>query len=138
MDKRELRKLSVVIPACNEEESIGKVLRDVRDVIGNAVELIVVDDGSTDATAGIAKESGAVVVTHPYRKGNGAAIKTGVRAAGGDIIVLMDGDGQHPAELIPQLVEPMDLYEMVIGARRNVREISILRYIGNTWSNQTT
>jgi glycosyltransferase involved in cell wall biosynthesis len=80
-------------------------------------EILVIDDASTDDTAAVAAQAGAHVISHPYNKGNGAAIKTGIRAAGGDIIVFMDGDGQHDPRDIPRLLEHMGTYDLVIGAR---------------------
>lgn len=84
---------------------------------GRRFEVLVVDDGSSDDTALIAAGAGAQVVRQPYNKGNGAAVKAGIRAAQGDILVLMDGDGQHDAADILRLVAPIveDGYDMVVG-----------------------
>lgn len=82
------------------------------------VEVLVVDDGSQDGTSRAAERAGARVVRHPYNKGNGAAIKTGIRSSRGDIIVMMDADGQHNPEDIERLTEPLDEYDMVVGARQ--------------------
>lgn len=110
-------RLSVVIPACNEEGALAALLADLRSVLPEA-EAIVIDDGSIDGTAAMARHSGVRVVNHPYRKGNGAAIKTGARHASGDIIVFMDGDGQHRPEDIPRLLAKLDEgFDMVVGAR---------------------
>ncbi len=89
--------VSVVIPAFNEEQAIGEV---VRDVLAQHPwrEVLVVDDGSSDRTAERAAEAGARVIRHPYNKGNGAAVKTGIREARGDVVLLLDADGQHPPE----------------------------------------
>ena len=108
--------VSVVIPAYQESKAIGNVLREISDLPLN-LELIVVDDGSTDDTAMIAREHGAHVISHPTNRGNGAAIRTGIRAANGDIIVFMDADGQHDPKDIVRLVAEMDRYDMVVGAR---------------------
>lgn len=112
--------ISVVIPAYNEAAIIGPVVRGVREALdGRRVEVLVVDDGSADGTAAVAREAGARVLRQPYNKGNGAAVKAGIRAAAGDVIVLMDGDGQHDPADIPRLVGPIadEGYDMVVGAR---------------------
>lgn len=114
--------ISVVIPVYDEALAIGNVVRQVQAILAmdeRCVEVLVVDDGSTDDTASIATAAGAQVIRQPYNKGNGAAVKAGIRAAQGDIIVLMDGDGQHDAADIPRLVAPIveDGYDMVVGAR---------------------
>src|SRR4030067_3007695 len=95
--------ISVVIPAMNEEKGIGKVIKGVRDVLGGSCEIVVVNDGSKDSTEKVAREAGATVVSHPYNLGNGAAVKSGLRAANGDIIVLMDADGQRRHAGIPRV-----------------------------------
>ena len=123
--------ISVVIPAMNEEKGIGKVIKGVRDVLGGDCEIIIVNDGSRDSTEKVAREAGATVVNHPYNLGNGAAVKSGLRAANGDIIVLMDADGQHKPEDIPRLLEQLGTFDMVIGARTRESETSAHRDIAN-------
>jgi glycosyltransferase involved in cell wall biosynthesis len=114
---KELPDLSIIIPAKNEAAVIGDVVASVRSAYADA-EIIVVDDGSTDDTAPLAEQSGARVISHPVSLGNGAAIKNGARAATGEVLVMMDGDGQHKAKDIPALVAKLDEgYDMVIGAR---------------------
>ena len=110
--------LTIVMPARNEAASIGSLLAELATRHPGA-ELIVVDDGSSDATATIARDAGAQVITHPYSKGNGAAIKTGARAATRDIVVFMDSDGQHPPAEVEGLVRQLleGGYDMVVGAR---------------------
>jgi glycosyltransferase involved in cell wall biosynthesis len=109
--------LSVVIPACNEEGALARTLEEVASVLPGA-EILVVDDGSTDGTPALASRLGVRVISHPYQKGNGAAIKTGARQATGGIIVFMDGDGQHRPEDIPRLLAKLDEgFDMVVGAR---------------------
>ena len=90
-------KLSIVIPAKNEQEGLATFLPTLRQLYPEA-DVIVVDDGSTDRTVEVCKGAGVRVISHPYSKGNGAAIKTGARAARGEYIVFMDGDGQHDAD----------------------------------------
>jgi len=111
--------ISVVIPAYQEVAIIGEVVTKTKKVLGSfeTFEILVIDDASTDGTGEAAEQAGARVIRHPYNKGNGAAIKTGIRNARGDIIVFMDGDGQHDAVDIPRLLDYMDVYDMVIGAR---------------------
>jgi len=112
--------LTVLLPAYHEERVIGRVVADIRELYPDpaAVEVLVVDDGSKDGTATEAAAAGARVVRHPYNKGNGAAIKTGIRAARGDVIVMMDADGQHNPSDIPRLLDPInEEYDMVVGAR---------------------
>ncbi len=109
--------LSIVIPAKNESGAIGNVVAGAVENYPDA-EIIVVDDGSTDDTASVAEAAGAKVVRHPESLGNGAAVKAGVRAAQGDIIAMMDGDGQHDAGEFGPLLEKLDEgYDMIIGAR---------------------
>jgi len=122
--------LTIVIPAFNEEGAIGQVVTDVKQHYPNA-EVLVVDDGSQDATATLAAEAGARVIRHPYNKGNGAAVKTGIRAASGEIIVMLDGDGQHTAADIDALLQHFPAYDFVVGARSMASQAGIGRGIGN-------
>jgi len=110
-------KVSVVLPAYNEEGSIKEVVEGVHHAVGKDTEVIVVDDYSSDNTARIAKACGAKVVRNPYNMGNGAAVKRGIREAAGDIVVLMDADGQHQPSEIPKLLKDMEKFDMVIGQR---------------------
>ena len=110
-------KISLIIPARNEAAALGLLLAENRRLLPEA-EHIVVDDGSTDDTATVAAEHGARVISHPYPKGNGAAVKTGARAATGEILVFMDADGQHRPEDIPRLLAKLEEgYDMAVGAR---------------------
>ena len=122
--------VSVIIPAFNEAESIGPVLTGLR-AGGAWREIIVVDDGSTDGTAERARAAGARVITHPYNKGNGAAVKSGIRAASGEYILIMDGDGQHSAADGQRLVAWLGEYDLVVGARSPDGQATAARRIGN-------
>ena len=123
--------LSIVIPAKNEAGAIGDVVAAAKEAYPDA-EIIVVDDGSTDGTGGIAAEAGASVVRHPESLGNGAAVKSGARAAQGEILALMDGDGQHDAREFARLLERLDEgYDMAIGARDTGSHASIGRLFAN-------
>jgi len=109
--------ISVIIPAKNESSTISGIVQGVFELELN-LEVIVVDDGSTDETAQLATDKGARVVTNIYSKGNGAAIKAGVRAAKGDLFVFMDADGQHDPKDIPSLIDELNQgFDMVVGAR---------------------
>jgi glycosyltransferase involved in cell wall biosynthesis len=110
-------KVSIIIPAHNEEENIGGLLERLKKVTEDDWEIIVVNDCSEDNTMDICHKSGVRVISHPYRMGNGASIKTGMRNARGDILVMMDGDAQHKPEDIPRLLDAMDNYDMVVGSR---------------------
>ena len=124
------KNVSVIIPAFNEAENLGGVLRRIAELYPD-FEIIVVNDGSTDETASVARNSGAIVYSHPYNIGNGAAIKSGIRIASGDILVLMDGDGQHLPEDIAALVAPFPDYDMVVGERGKGHHASWSRAMGN-------
>ncbi|KPK52748.1 MAG: glycosyl transferase [Thiotrichales bacterium SG8_50] len=124
-------RLSIIIPAKNEDSIIGEVVAAVRRLYENA-EIVVVDDGSDDDTGRAAAEAGAQVVRHPISLGNGAAIKSGARAATGDILVMMDGDGQHKAEDIQSLLEKLDDgFDMAIGARDSGSHAGVGRLAAN-------
>ncbi|MEN8381824.1 glycosyltransferase family 2 protein [Acinetobacter radioresistens] len=124
-------KLSIVLPAKNESGAIADTIQDIAKLT-IAHEIIVVNDGSTDNTAAIATHAGAKVVTHPYSKGNGAAIKTGARTATGDIIIFMDADGQHDPQDIPRLLEKIEQgYDLVVGARQKGSQASLGRGVAN-------
>lgn len=125
-------RVSVILPAKDEAESIGVLLSRIKDVPGaDEWEIIVVDDGSVDATAEVAEQHGARVVQHPENQGNGASVRSGGTAATGDILVFMDADGQHPPEDIPKLLEHIGSYDMVVGERCADSDVSRFRSIGN-------
>ena len=124
-------RLSIIIPTKNESEAIGDVVASARKAYPDA-EIIVVDDGSDDGTGEIAAEHGATVVTHPESLGNGAAVKSGARAATGSILAFMDGDGQHDAGEFEQLLAKLEGgYEMAIGARSAGSHANVGRFFAN-------
>lgn len=122
--------VSVIIPVYNEEGTIGNLVAEITRLYPD-YEIIVVDDGSTDRSAAEAAAGGARVLSHPYNIGNGAAVKTGVRVARGDIMVFMDGDGQHDPGDIGKMIELFPRYDMVVGARSALNQASLGRALGN-------
>jgi glycosyltransferase involved in cell wall biosynthesis len=126
--------VSVIIPAFNEGESIGQIIRQINQLYPN-YEIIVVNDGSNDHTAEVAKEAGAIVYSHPYNIGNGAAIKSGIRIASGDVLVFMDADGQHDPKDIQSMMEFLPQYDMVVGARARGHHASRWRGLANALYN---
>lgn len=130
-----MQNISVVIPAKNEALAIENVVKNVLDVLPES-EVIVVDDGSDDQTSLLAERAGAKVIKHPYSKGNGAAIKTGARAASGDVLVFMDGDGQHSPEDAKRLIAKLNEgFDMVVGARQKGSQASLGRGVANWFYN---
>ena len=132
MDKTEV---SIIIPAYNEAQSIGDLVSKIVELYPE-FEIIVINDGSTDDTDAVARGAGAHVHSHPYNIGNGAAIKSGIRVANGDILVFMDGDNQHDPEEIVKLLKYMPDYDMVVGARAKADHASLGRSFGNTIYNR--
>lgn len=127
--------LSIILPAKNEAEALAVLLPALRARFPEA-ELIVADDGSTDATAAVAREHGASVLSAPYSMGNGAAIKRGARAAQGEVLVFLDADGQHPPEAIPELIAKLEEgYDMVVGARVRGGQANLGRGLANRFYN---
>jgi glycosyltransferase involved in cell wall biosynthesis len=128
---------SIVIPAKNEEKGLAVLLQEL--LLGYPeTEIIVVNDGSTDRTAQVCEEAGVTVLAQPYSKGNGAAIKAGARAASGEYIVFMDGDGQHHSADIARLLYKVDEgYDLVVGARSGRdAQASIARWSANAFYNR--
>lgn len=129
-------RLSVILPAKNEAEGLAGVLPALRRVCPDA-EVLVLDDGSTDATVRIAADHGVRVLSSPYPMGNGAAIKRGARVARGDILVFMDADGQHDPAHIARLLERLDAgYDMVVGARSKGGQANLHRGLANAVYNR--
>ena len=127
--------ISIIIPTFNEEEAIGETVMRIQELGLPEAEIIVVNDGSDDRTAEVAAQAGATVLSHPYNIGNGAAVKTGIRAARGRVLVFLDGDGQHNPEDIARLLEHVPRYHMVVGARTRASESAIHRDIANSLYN---
>jgi len=127
--------ISIIIPVFNEAENLPEVIRKILALEIAGVEIIVVDDGSTDGSAELALKAGANVIRHPYNIGNGAAIKSGIRAAHGKVLVFMDGDGQHKPEDIPRLLESAASYHMVVGARSKGSKLRLHRNLANIMYN---
>ena len=130
-------KISIIIPAYNEAQNLRFLLPEIKKISltsDNPLEIIVVDDGSEDDTEKVARDEGAHVLKHPYNMGNGAAIKTGLRNATGDVCVFIDADLQHPPQEIYKLIEPLGEYEMVIGVRRSSAQ-KLHRRIANRFFN---
>jgi len=125
-----VEKISFVIPALNEGESIGSVVRQLVDEFPDA-EILVVDDGSDDNTKDEAIKAGALVYSHPYRMGNGASVKDGIRYCSGEIIVMMDADGQHKPDDAKRLLQQIEKYNMVVGARTKKSDTVWYRDIAN-------
>ncbi len=129
-------RLSIVIPAKNEAKALPEFLPKLRALMPDA-EIIVVDDGSTDETASVAEAAGVRVLKSPYSMGNGAAIKRGARAAGGDVLVFMDADGQHDPADIPRLLAKLDEgFDMVVGARDRTGQANVGRSLANRFYNR--
>jgi glycosyltransferase involved in cell wall biosynthesis len=128
--------LSIILPAKNESASLRKLLPELIAAYGDA-EIIIINDGSEDDTLDVCSKYNVRVISHPYSKGNGAAIKTGARAATGDTLVFMDADGQHSPEDIKRLLEEIECgNDMVVGARDTASHASIPRRIANLLYNR--
>jgi glycosyltransferase involved in cell wall biosynthesis len=126
---------TVVVPAMNEAAGIGPLVTALR-AVAPWHEILVIDDGSTDDTASRATEAGARVIRHPYNKGNGAAVKTGIRQATGAFVLVIDGDGQHQPADAARLVSQLDTYDLVVGARTPASQATWARRAGNALLNR--
>ncbi len=124
------RAVSVVIPAMNEAAAIGGVVTELK-AAAEWHEILVIDDGSSDQTGAEARACGARVIRHPYNKGNGASVKSGIRAATGEYLLIIDGDGQHkPADAV-RLAARLGEYDLVVGARSSATQAGSARRLGN-------
>jgi len=119
----------------NEETSIGDVVARLRSDAPWR-EILVIDDGSSDETAHRAAAAGAIVVRHPYNKGNGAAVKSGIRRATGEFVLIVDADGQHHPEDAARLVQALGEYDLVVGARSAATQATAGRRAGNALLNE--
>ena len=128
------KKISIIIPAYNEVQTIATIVNKLKSDHPD-FEIIVVDDGSTDGTDRLAEEAGAIVFRHPHNIGNGAAVKTGIRAAHGETLLFMDADGQHNPDDIREMLSHFPQFDMVVGARDMEGQASVSRAIGNTFYN---
>src|SRR5918993_2833384 len=122
--------VSLVVPAYNEAAVIASVVSDLA-AVAQWREILVVDDGSTDGTAVAAATAGARVVSHPYNKGNGAAVKSGIRAARGEWVLVADGDGQHRPQDVVAIASRLGTYDLVVGARAREQQANAGRRLGN-------
>jgi glycosyltransferase involved in cell wall biosynthesis len=126
-----MQNLTIVLPAKNESNALKDLLPQLRRDFPKA-EIIVVNDGSTDDTVDVCKTNLVKVISHPYPKGNGAAIKTGARVASGGILIFMDADGQHKPKDIPHLLDKFHQgYDMVVGARQSGSQAGVHRAVAN-------
>jgi len=124
--------ISIVIPAYNEESSVGQVINGVLSVAHKDWEIIVVDDGSTDATREVVKKFNRVrLLKHPYKKGYGATLKNGIKNALGDEVVILDADGQHDPKDITGLINELKEYDLVVGTRASESGAGLVKIIGN-------
>ena len=123
--------VTVVLPAYDEAAAVGSVVQSLR-AAANWLEVLVIDDGSTDETSTVAAAAGARVIKHPYNKGNGAAVKTGIRQASGEFILIVDADGQHTAADALRIVGFLGDYDLVVGTRAgSTQQASTARHMGN-------
>lgn len=130
VNKNKKIKVSVIIPVYNESENIAPILTKLQQK--DIYEIIVVDDGSEDDTAKkVLQFKEVLLLKNPYNIGNGASIKKGIKRSRGDIVICMDGDRQHDPNDIPKLLKYISSYDMVIGARKGLKDLSKIRFFGN-------
>ena len=124
------KNVSIIIPVLNEAAIIGNIVSEIKALYPD-YDVIVINDGSQDTTADEAQKAGATVFSHPYNIGNGAAVKSGIRVAAGDILVFMDGDGQHNPQDIAKLLDYIPEFDMAVGTRSIGDHASLGRALGN-------
>ena len=130
------KRYSIILPAKNEAAALQQLLPELRQLFANE-EIIVVDDGSIDQTAAVCRDHGVQLISQPYSMGNGAAVKTGARAARGEVLIFMDSDGQHRPQDIPRLLQKFgEGYEMVVGARTYDSQAGAHRAFANSFYNR--
>ena len=112
-----LGQATIVLPAFDEEEALPVVVEDIRSVLGPDADIVVVDDGSTDDTAAVAKRLGVSLAVHEVNRGKGAAIRSGIQAAGGEIVIVMDADATYPASTIPAMIDLLEDHDFVRAER---------------------
>lgn len=134
-DTSNAKATSVIIPAFNEAGSIGSLVTALRDAAAWR-EILVVDDGSEDDTQARASAAGAKVIRHPYNKGNGASVKSGLRSASGTFVLIVDGDGQHRPADAARLASHLGAYDLVVGARSTRTQSTVFRRVGNAALNR--
>jgi glycosyltransferase involved in cell wall biosynthesis len=122
-------KIAIIVPAYNEERVIGKVVSGLKNEY-SGVDIIVVDDGSTDNTASLAEETGVKVLKHYANLGYGAALKSGVHHSDAELILFFDGDGQHDPKDVRRLIDAIKDCDMVVGARSRESHIPLFRRPG--------
>ncbi len=128
--------VSIVIPAKNEAQNLARLIPVLRKTLPDA-EIVVVNDGSSDETAAVCQQHQVMLVSHPYSMGNGAAVKTGARAAQGSTLIFMDADGQHDPTDTHDLMSKLDEgFDMVVGARYSSTHANIGRWGANVIYNR--
>ena len=128
--------IAIVIPAKNEANNLDKLIPQIQELHPD-IPINIINDGSTDNTIEICEKYQVKIISHPYAKGNGAAIKTGAREVKTEILIFMDADGQHPAKNINDLLNKLsDGYDMVVGARSSSSQANIIRKLGNSLYNK--
>ncbi len=132
--------VSLILPAFNESEAIAQSLTRIIDFMKSHFsdyEIIVVNDASTDSTAEeVLKFPGIILLSHPYNKGNGSAVRTGIRNAKKEFVIMMDADGQHDITDITNIAELLGTYDCVVGSRTSSSHGSFHRNIANKFYNR--
>ncbi len=123
--------LSVIIPCYNEASGLSRLIPEIQKLGLDNCEVLVIDDGSTDGSAEVAKSFGLRLIQHPYNIGNGAAVKSGIRAARGKLLAILDADGQHNPQDLPSLIKEASRYHMVVGARTYDSQANLHRSLAN-------